>query len=466
MSRAEEPDQVEQPAARGGRIMRALRRKFVQDTVVLQVGMAVTMATYLCTSVLLARGLGPQEFGRYTIAFTLYSLVYFVANLGVTTAAVSQYARACGEKDDAAKVEVLASFLKAFLVMGLAILALGYFLPDVAEWFYADREVGWFAWALCLLGPLQMFNGFILVALQGARRMRDYVLFDNGCGILRTVLLFFAILNFAELWGVVLATLAAGLCTSLVGLRTYGVVRRESAPEDAPPPLATVLRAVPRAPLATLCRSGTLIAVNKNGNELLRCFANALIGKVAGTVELAHFRVAFYYIWAVQQLLGGLGRALLPMLGFRLGTSGGDMNAFRRDVARVAVVSGCFFIIITALFVAVAPLAVRVLYGGDYEEATLLIFIMAIGHLVLGFSVVSDPFYIYTKQLGLSARINLAQLFVVLIPVGYVLIKAYGVIGGAVFSAFGMVFQVIHLLVIWRYFRRHRGLAALEPGTR
>lgn len=446
------------PGSLAARVSAVFGKKFVRDTIVLQGGMVVTMAMYLVTSVLLARGLGVIDFGRYTIAYTLYTLVFFVVNLGVTTATISRFAQAAGRRDRPGQIEALAAYLKLFGIASAVILVVGIALPALAALVYGDRPLGSYAWLLCWLGPTQVLNGFVLIVQQGTRRMGDYVLYDNACGLMRLVFLVFALIGLYGLPGVVAASLAGGAVTSLIGLRTYALLRRDLGPDDAPPPLWDILRAVPGARVGFLFNSGTLIAVSKNGGELLRNLTILLIGRVCGNADVAHFRVAYYYTWAIQQLLGGLGRGVLPTLGFRHGRSQGDLGALRRDLWRVGIVSGFMFIGVTALFCVLAPLAVRVLYGAAYEESVLLIFLLALGHLVLGFSVVVDSFYIYTKQLGRGAAINGAIIVGILVPAGYVLVLNYGVRGGALFMALAQMTPLVHFVLMARYFRaRPRG---------
>lgn len=427
--------------------------RFVRETAIMQGGMVVTLFTYLLTSVLLARGLGPHEFGRYTTAFALYSFAFFIGNLGVTTVTVSRYARATGEKDQPARVAALASFLKAFGLMSAFLLLLGLALPPLAGMVYDDRGIGWYALALCLLGPVEMMNAFMLVTLQGGRRPQDYALYDNACGVTRLFAILFALLAFGGLKGVVIAYLVSGVFYTLFAVRLYQVVRREAHPVEAPPPLRDVLRAVPRADIHGLFSTGTQIALGKNGAQMLRNFALLLVGNEAGNIRLAHFRVAFTYIWAIQQLLGGLQRTFLPVLGVRMGASGGDFAKFRHDVIKVCVVSGLLFIAVTAVFVIAAPLAIHLLYGPQYEGAVELVYVMAVGHLVLGFSVVSEAFYIYTGKVALGTRLNVAML-VILAVLAFVLVKLYGVDGGAWLFVIAQLFGIVHLAVIgWTFTR-------------
>lgn len=439
-----------------GRATGLHKRKFVRETAVMQIGMFVTLATYLLTSVVLARVLGPYEFGRYTIAFTLYTFVFFVGNLGVTTTSVSRYSKACGAKDEAQKIRCLAQLLRVFFVMVVAVVLLGAAMPAFTSWYYEDAEVGWYAWALCLLGPVELTNAFMLVVLQGGRRAADYVLYDNACGATRLVVIFFALVVEPSLGSVIAAYLISGATYGAFGLRLYQLARREGDPAGSPPPLRDVVRASLRVDTEGLFSSGTMIAIGKNGAALFRSLVLLLIGDASGPAALGNFRVGFTFMWAVQQFLGGLQRAVLPALGFRLGRSGDDPAKFRRDLIRVCLGTGLLFIAVTAVLCLLAPFVLRTLYGARYAGAVDYVYVLAIGHLVLGFTVVTEAFYLFTNRVALSAKLNAAFL-VVLVGMAYLLVDRYGAMGGAIVMAGSQVLGVIHLAVMgWLL----RGVAA------
>lgn len=444
------------------RVRHLLGAKFVRDTAVLQFGMLWTMGSYLVSSVLLARGLGPYGFGRYTEAFTLFTVIYFVANLGVTTATVSQYARACGQGDERGKTNSLAAFVKAYALMIAGIAVLGLALPAFAAWYYHDREVGVLALWLCALGPVQMVNAFVLVIMQGARRMRDFTVYSAMCDFMRLLLLLFALLGLYDITGVVVATIAAGMLNALIGIRMYRLASREAGQQSAPPALRDILRAVPKVRVRSLFSSSALIAVNKNGGELFRNFMLLFIGGHAGAASLGHFRVAYYYVWAIQQLLGGVSRNLLPSLGHRLGQAQGDEFAFKRDVKKVMWLAAAMFLSVTALFVLVAPIAVGVLYGPQYRDATPLVYLLALGHIGLAFAVVNEPVYIYTHRLRSLLTINLF-IYGVCLPTGYLLTDHFGVVGGAITIAIAQLLNLIHFGVVSRYL--YRGPTSAAPAA-
>jgi O-antigen/teichoic acid export membrane protein len=436
------------------------RRKFVRETVIMQGGMFVTLATYLLTSVVLARGLGPFQFGRYTIAFSLYTFIFFIGNLGLTTTAVSRYSQACGAGDAARKVRVLAQFLRVFAMMAFAIVALGGALPWIGATIYDDARLGWLSWGLCLLGPVELVNAFMLVVLQGGRRAADYVIYDNASGITRLVVILFALMVDPALESVIAAYLVSGVAYAWYGARLYQLARREADPAHAPPPLREVVREAWRVDTEGMFTSGALIAIGKNGSQLFRSLAFLLVGNHAGNTSVAHFRVAFFFMWAVQQFLGGLQRSLLPALGFRLGKSGNDEIRFRRDIIRVCLGSGVLFIAVTAVLCLMAPTVIRFLYGARYSGAIDYVYILAVGHLVLGFSVVSEAFYIFTHQVPLSAKLNVAMLLALMVGAWWG-ISAFGAIGGAWVFAISQLLGIVHLVVMGRYFgTRERGLPA------
>lgn len=446
-----------------GKTKGVLQKRVVREAFVLQIGMVVQMATYLFTSVVLARGLGPHDFGLYTLALTMYSVVFFLANMGVTTASVAQYSKACARGDHEAKVQALASFLKVFGLMSLAILSLGAILPWCAGQFYKDHSIGWLAWMLCLYAPIEMLNGFMLVVLQGGRRMVDFVMFDNTCGIVRLVVFIFAFLLFARLDGVVIAYLLSGLTYVPMAVLMLRAVRREAGPEVSPPPLREILAAIPGAPVREVFASGSMLGVVKNSGQMVRSFALLFGGNVAPPTELGHFRVAFYYTWAVQQLLNGVNRSLLPAFGFRVAGKAVEPRRFGRELFKVALASGGMFIAITAVAAAVAHIAIPVLYGEQYRDSVDLVYILCVGHLALGFLLAVDPFYIYSGQITAFARRNLV-IYGLLIPFAYLFIKFQGIVGLCWFMGFAAFVQLVHFGYMLAWFRGHAADTA-RPAT-
>jgi len=102
--------------------------------------------------VLLAHLLGARAQGQYYVALSLYALLFFVLNQGVSGATVSQVAAASARGLDTKVAAWLGYLLKAYVLVGVALLALGLF---VLPWFatrvvHADPETARWAFWLTL----------------------------------------------------------------------------------------------------------------------------------------------------------------------------------------------------------------------------------------------------------------------------------------------------------------------------
>ena len=147
-------------------------------------------------------------------------------------------------------------------------------------------------------------------------------------------------------------------------------------------------------------------------------------------------------------------RNLLPHLGFELGASGrkGVLH-LRGTLFWVSLVTGVIFIALTGVFLLVLPRMLDLLYGAEYRDCFRLILIIASSHLVLGFGVIVEPFYIYAGRIKTCVAINLI-LFGLLVPLGYYLKLVAGTEGVAWYLAAVRLAIVFHLMYIAAYYIR------------
>jgi O-antigen/teichoic acid export membrane protein len=76
------------------RFLRALKTKFVKDTLTLQASGFLTQASGFAASAVLAFALGAHGQGLFVMAVTLQALLFSLVNVGVVQATVSQLAAA------------------------------------------------------------------------------------------------------------------------------------------------------------------------------------------------------------------------------------------------------------------------------------------------------------------------------------------------------------------------------------
>lgn len=439
--------------------MGVLKSKFIKDTVWLQLGSFLTIGTYILTSMVLARSLGPVEFGRYDLATKFYDLCFFISNLGLINVTVVRYSHAMGGKDRDGKVLALAAFLKIYLIMAVTIVVLGFFLcPFIGVNFYSDHRVGYFGWALCTMGLIEIMRVMARAVLLGTRQMRDAACLDSAVALLRLIVLIMAVAGGYGLEGVIYGSvLHAGLST-LIGFRFFFLLRKEDA-SIAPPGLGEIFKAMPRATLREFFSMGFFIALNKNMVQIVLALGSFFIAKVSFHAT-GQLRIAMILMWGLQMLLSGINQNLLPTLGFKMGGAGHkDILRMGPTLFKVSMASGLFFIVLTGGFLLFVPTIVSLIYGPEYHDSISIVMILAAAHLTIGFGVIAEPFYIYANKVKTAVAINVV-IFALLIPAGYFATENYGLTGVACYLAAARFLVVVHLGYIAWYFYRMRGQKA------
>lgn len=437
-------------------LLALVRNKFIKDTAFLWVGSLVTQATYIITSSMLARYLGPADYGRYELVTAFYKICFLITNFGLINVTIIRYSHATGGMDDEAKTLALAAFFKIYLIMSTAIVVVGFFLCPIAGHLrWEDRTLGYYAWALCILGFIDVMRALAIAALQGARHMKHVAAFESAIALVRLMVLVLAVVGFFGLGGVIIGLLIAAFISSLMGLRFFHLMRKRGGPE-APPSLGRVFKALPRARMKDFFTLGFFIALNKNMMEIVFSFGSIFMAWYCSFSDTGHLRIACILVLGLQLILGGINRNILPTLGFRLGDEGkkGVLH-LGRALLKYSLGSGVFFIVTTGLFLLVVPWIVKFLYGAAYMESIRILLIICVSHLFLGFSVIVEPFYIYAGKIKLCVAINTA-LFILIIPTGLLAGYLFGVMGIAWYLSAARMLVIVHLVYIILYFRRHR----------
>src|SRR3989344_2048483 len=146
---------------------------FVRNVAILQVGSFAGTFVQALAGVFLARLLQPELFGFYSLAFGLASLGGLLLGAGtqeaVATLLGSAYTRQNGEEVK----EALAFLIKLTLYAGLATMVVLLLFPMIANYFYGNPMIGWYA-GIVVLGVFlsSSFSAVVQLALQVAGRIK------------------------------------------------------------------------------------------------------------------------------------------------------------------------------------------------------------------------------------------------------------------------------------------------------
>ncbi len=408
-----------------------LRRKFVRDTLALQIGDGVNLLVNVAVSVILARMLGPSGYGVYALILSLVGILTLTGDLGVMPATITQLAEALAAKDRASAAEYCGYFVKLSLItaLGVSVIGLGAG-PLISQALYGRAEIGFLAGLLLVDQLIGLPRNLIQAAWEASRRMTWCAALEVCRGIMRLGLIgLFLALGFG-VRGVVAAELAGALILSAAAWPLFSHLSRE--PEAAFPSWAETWAQARAVSLKKHFTFGFKILLDRNVTRFLSSIPFVILGRYAATAEVGFLRLAFAAINVPLSLLNAVSRNLaarLPQLRAR-----GDEAVFWRVYFQSALAGGVLSLAASGFFALLARWMVKIVYGAEYLPAVPYIYVMAAGAALSGFFAGVGPLYRTLRRMGVLLAANLSQLAIYL-PACYLLIKAWESMGGALFIA-------------------------------
>lgn len=439
-----------------------IKNRFLKDTATLQVSSMLNQASQIVSSIMLAFLLGAHGQGLFVLAISLQGLLYNLINVGVVQATISQVA-AASVRDYREKLTAWLAFLaKAFLVINVGIIAVGAFvLPEVAERWYGDRRLGWWAFWLCFFPLIDTLRAVVFVALQGTRRMLLVAQLDNSTEIIRAFLVISGTVITGSPAGAVAGEILARVVWAALAFEFHRVAREDGGPWL--PSLKAVAREVPGIPLRRGLRLGLRVGAIKNTHTLLlRVVPGLVLGGLAGASWVAWFTIAKRFMELPLMMMQGVTRTALPALSELAGLR--DAARFRRLFLRATLLGGG---IVTTGIVVFLPLirpVVELLYPPDYAQPVFhYALILAIGYVPGSFAVALESFYIVTNRMRTSLFLTLLGALVT-VPINAWLMIALPETGAAWGHTVYMAWVLVHLAYVAWFFLRGSRAGIWEPA--
>ena len=408
-----------------------LRSKLFADVVYLHFGELFKRALPVVGSVVLARALGPADYGAYALIVSLGALLPMIVDFGTRKVIVTRLPGIDGEHSREETAELLAAAGKIRLLAGLMVLAAAPLLPSLAGWLYSRAELGSLAVALCLAsvfaGPLHL----AAAVLEARGEMKTVAALEALWESLRLVSLFALVLAGVSLRGLVLGLAVVTALQSMIGVLAY---RRYSArPAARLPGLIEVARSFPTARIEPYLRLGLGIAAGKKLEQITRIVLTLMVGAFATVSEVGFFRVATALASVPLAVLSPVSRALFVRLTRLWATR---RPVYARYLKQATLAAGLGFLPLVAGFALVLPPLIATLYGEAFLPAVRIAWLLLGGIALMGFGVTRDALYFLHGKLK---RFNLrnAAFLAGWIPAAYLLTRHYQAAGAAVALAVG-----------------------------
>lgn len=402
------------------RLRAFFNRKFVRDTLILQVGKVGMTASTFLSALLVARLMGAADYGIWALAQSVLSIAQTFNLTGLNTSINTQLPMAVGAKDEPEILNLLAVFVKVALFWGVGVtavlLVVGPLLTGLA--YNGDTHIGMLAAFLSLTVLPDMLYGMITTTLQSQRAMRRLVIVTNLNQLVLLVCTLVALLMSPTPEGMVVSRIMYSVTTLVMALWFYERYRNEY---DVPyPPIGRVIGHVGRVAPRRYLGFGFLNAVDKNIAGLYTELPLQIVGIYAGKTAAGYLELGFKALTIPATFASALFDNIQAVVPQAIGRR--DFVTLRRNFLRVLVALGLGATAFYGLFVVFVPLIVPLIFSSQWIPAIPVVTTLAVYGVVLAVGGIFGPLY---RGLGLMRPIILIKvvtLVAILLP-GLILLQ-------------------------------------------
>lgn len=388
--------------------------------------------------ILIARMLQPELFGIYSLSIGLAALAGLLLGAGMQDAVGTLVGSAYVKNDQEELRDILAFLLKITFYAGMLTLVVLFFLPSLAEYFYGNSLIGWYA-GIVILGVFfsSSFNAVVQLSLQVAGKIKALAILVFGDQFLRAGLSFLLIFVGFGVLGGVSGQLAGAIAVFIFSVLIWWKLRRA---QSIFPSVKELFYRTKKVSVFKYFSFSFWVAVDRNMGNLYMALPVVLTGIYVSTGDVSFFKLAFGYLNLVLSLLGPIS-VLLNMEFPKIQVE--NSRKLRSNFIRISLLGLFISTILTLGAILVSPLAFRILYGEVFLPSVSYVFGLVIYGALFGIGVGLGPMWRAINKVKVSIIINLIILGAG-IPLGLWLIKSYGLWGSVI--AVTLWFSVSHLV--------------------
>jgi O-antigen/teichoic acid export membrane protein len=428
---------------------RLLRRKFVQDTITLQIGKIGVMILGLLAWIIVPLRLGPHDYGLFALAQSFLGIWQVLNLTGIDTSTGVLLSTAIGARNEDEILDLLAVFVKVTLIWAaLSVLVLMFFGPTIAAYFYRDPvppaaaqalsfpllaglettgngEVGVLAGFLALILFTDPLFNLVLTVFRSRRNMRLFALLQNLNQLVLTICLVSAAFISPTPGGQVIGRLVYTSVTLLIALWVYR--RYRVADPISFPTLGAVAQRALTVSYAPYWRFGFANAVDKNLAGIYINIPLQLVGIIAGPAAASYIQLGLRGLNRASFFTSSIFENMQAVIPQAIGRH--DYVSLRANFMRVLTVLSLGGLFFYAAIIVLAPLVIVPIFGEEWIPILPLLPAFCIYGLATTIGGVFGPLYRAFDLMRAALLIKFLSLALCLLP-GWWLIQQMDALGG------------------------------------
>lgn len=387
-------------------------------------GLVVSTLISAVGTIFIARIMGSDQYGLFTIVLSIPSLVAVILHLGLTSALVRFTAKFRAENRLIELRSVFASAIIFELVLGIILSVSSFFAADfIAGTFYNRPEIV----PLIQLASLSILSGG-LIAISAAVFTGMEKMYLNSTmvvmqSIIKTVIIIVLVIFGFGVSGATIGYVTASSIAGLIGILFVVLIYKK-----LPAPLITQKLEI-KSYTQTMLAYGLPISFSNIIINLKSQFFIFLlpIYYMMDNSLIGNYNIANTFVVLITLFVTPITTMLLP--AFSKLDYNKDQTALKSAFKFSVKYSTMFVVPVTALVMCLSEPAVSTLFGETYNSAALFVSLLAIQYLYIAFGKFNNANLI-NSQGDTSFNFKLTLITAVIgFPMGYLLIMNFGIIG-------------------------------------
>lgn len=394
-------------------IAQLLRRKFVRDTLALQIGKIGTTLMTLISSLLVVRLMGTENYGAWSLAQSFFTIWQALNLTGVNVSTSTRLAMAVGAKDEATILDLMAFYVQVSVIWAVVLTGvMGVTGPLLAGMAYrGDQQIGVLAVWLSLTVLPDAVYSLVIITLQSQRAMRTMAVLTNINQLVLLVCTAGALLISPTAESLVVSRLVYSVSTMLIALGFYQ--RERVGYAVLYPTFGDIIRRARSISPRPYWRFGFLNALDKNIANLYTEIPLQLVGIYAGKAAAGYLEVGFKALTIPATFTSAVADNLQAVIPQAVGRR--DFVHLRQNLMRVLMLMSVAAIGFYGLFALGVPFIVSFL-GARWIPSIPVITALSVYGAVTMVGGIFGPLYRALNLLRPAIIVKLISLGVVILP--------------------------------------------------
>jgi len=382
-------------------------------------GTALSTVIMAIASILIARFLGPELYGQYTLAFVVPQLLYVFTDLGINQGIIKFTAslRAKGETNRITRIIKYGLLLRA--VTGTVIFTLNYVLADFFAFVFLQRpDLAFYIRIASISIIFQVIVATITSAFVGLDKTEYNALTSNIQAIAKAIISIALVLVGFSVAGALMGHVASfAVAAGASAFMLFFMLREKQNIEN---------NHSLKDDFKTLINYGAPLYISVLLTGFIPLYQNVMLAVFTTNAEIGNYKAAINFTTLMTALTFPMTTALLPAFSKLDSSTTQKIKNFFKLANKYTVL---LTLPITILIIIFSNEIVQIIYGSTYQSAPLFLAIYCLLYLLVGLGYITlTSFYNGLGETKTTLKISIIT-FLTIAILSPILTKTYSVVG-------------------------------------